>query len=164
MNKKNLHERRDAVIDLYSEGRSQQEIARKLRISQPTVHRDIQFERERIRNRSQTWLEEQLPFEHNACTVGLNKILRYAWDLVNNYNSVGGPEFIDPDKHKMIMDALDLAKDCYTMKIKLLGDDKAIKHFVDFYTENKSSAAARAQEQAIAEALELERSKSDRVF
>jgi hypothetical protein len=90
--------------------------------------------------------------------------LRYAWDLVNNYISVGGPEFIDPDKHKMIMDALDLAKDCYTMKIKLLGDDKAIKHFVDFYTENKSSAAARAQEQAIAEALELERSKSDRVF
>jgi DNA-binding NarL/FixJ family response regulator len=52
MNKKNIHDRRNAVIDLYSEGRSQQEIARRLKISQATVHRDIQFERENQEQKS----------------------------------------------------------------------------------------------------------------
>jgi hypothetical protein len=159
MNKKNLHERRDAVIDLYSEGRSQQEIACKLKISQPTVHRDIQFERGRIRNRSQTWLDEQLPFEHNACCVGLNKILRYAWDLVN-IHTPDPQRPVDISVYKKIMGALNLAKDCYRMKIELLGNDNAIKHFVDFVGRHKSNA----QEQAFAEALELKRRKRERVF
>lgn len=58
------------------------------------------------------------------------------------------------------MGALNLAKDCYRMKIELLGNDNAIKHFVDFVGRHKSNA----QEQAFAEALELERRKRERVF
>lgn len=164
MNKRNLRERRDAVIDLYSEGRSQQEIAHKLKISQATVHRDITFERERIRNRSQSWLDEHIPFEHNACTVGINKILRYAWNIVNLHSDPSAeqqqPKPMPPDIHKRIMDALDLAKECYSMKLKLLGDDEAIKHFIDVIVRHKQKIEQMQRQQATTYDQELERRRN----
>lgn len=81
---KKLQLRRERVINLYSEGRSQEDIAREMQISQSTIHRDLQFERRRINNNNdklETYLEEQLPFEHHACIVGINRIIRMTWEI-----------------------------------------------------------------------------------
>jgi predicted transcriptional regulator len=41
----NLECRRDRIVELYSEGRNQSQIAQILKISQPTVSRDLQYQR-----------------------------------------------------------------------------------------------------------------------
>ncbi len=42
----NLELRRDRMVELYSEGRNQSQIAQILKISQPTVIRDLQYQRQ----------------------------------------------------------------------------------------------------------------------
>lgn len=164
MNKKNIQERRGAVIDLYSEGRSQTEIARRLNMSQPTVHRDIAFERQRIKNKSEKWLDEQLSFEYNACTVGLNKILRYAWDIANLYsNDIQSGNQMDMDNHKKLMSGLNLAKDCYETKMELLGDDRLLKEIMEQFTRQKTSILDET-DRLRAEHYEMEKRRKQAVF
>jgi predicted transcriptional regulator len=102
----NLEWRRDRIVELYSEGRNQSQIAQILKISQPTVFRDLRYQRRQSRNKVKTYLDEYLPFEHNVCQVGINRILRKVWDFINNNQS----------SEKVIFQALSLAKDCYAMK------------------------------------------------
>jgi hypothetical protein len=127
MNKNNLQCRRDKVIELYSEARNQREIAKILKINQPTIHRDLQYERQRIKNRLETYLDEHFPFEHNVCTVGVNKILRRAWDIAAASNI----------PHSQVMQALSLAKDCYRMKLELLDSETIIDKAIEFVESRK---------------------------
>jgi predicted transcriptional regulator len=127
MNKNNVQYRRDRIIDLYSEGRSQKEIAQILKISQPTVHRDLRHERDRIKDKIATYLDEEFPFEHHTCKVGINKILKKSWDIVNDPTSI----------HKQVMDALSLAKDCYRIRLELLDDQTIIDQAFKFVSSYK---------------------------
>ena len=68
--------------------------------------------------------EEYLPAEYENCLEGLNDILTEAWDMSTDSDS---------DKRERTQ-ALSLAKECYAMKLDLLGSvtviDRAIK-FID---------------------------------
>jgi DNA-binding transcriptional regulator LsrR (DeoR family) len=112
----NLEWRRNRIVELYSEGRNQSQIAQILKISQPTVFRDLQYQRRQSRNKVKTYLDEYVPFEHNTCQVGINKILRKAWDIIND----------DDSSENAVFKALSLAKDCYIVKNDLLGDKTVI--------------------------------------
>jgi hypothetical protein len=134
--KKLLQYRRERVLNLYSEGRSQYDIAKEMQISQPTIHRDLQFERKRINCGLDTYFEEQLPLEHQACIVGINRIIRMAWEIAwksfgrkpdSRFSLVLGRTGYPPSVyedidsgHKIILQALSLAKDCYRMKADLM--------------------------------------------
>jgi hypothetical protein len=63
MNKKQIQSRRERVLALYSSGLNQESISKDMKISQSTVHRDLLFERNRINGQTQSFLQEQLPFE-----------------------------------------------------------------------------------------------------
>lgn len=128
MNKQtNVEYRRDRVVELYSEGRNQLEIARILNTSQPTVNRDLQLRRQESRSNAKTYLDEYLPFEHKVCQVGINRILKKAWDIANSEHST----------EKAVFQALNLAKDCYSLKNDLLSDDIIIENAVDFVQSHK---------------------------
>jgi hypothetical protein len=162
MNSKNIQERRNLIIDLHSEGRNQTEIAHRLKISQPTVHRDIRFERERIKNKSEKWLSEQMYFEWNACTVGLNKILRYAWNIIHDYDDLANND-MNMDTHKKLMNGLNLAKDCYETRISLLDNDSLIKEVMNQFAEEKMSVSDEADRLRL-EQYESEKRRSQAVF
>ena len=118
----NLEWRRNRIVELYSEGRNQSQIAQILKISQPTVFRDLQYQRRQSRNKVKTYLDEYVPFEHNTCQVEINKILRKAWDIIND----------DDSSENAVFKALSLAKDCYIVKNDLLGDKTVIERVIEF--------------------------------
>lgn len=81
MNKKQIQSRRERVLALYSSGLNQESISKDMKISQSTVHRDLLFERNRINRQTQSYLQEQLPFEQQACITGINRVIRMAWEI-----------------------------------------------------------------------------------
>lgn len=147
MNKKQIQSRREKVLALYSAGLNQESIANDMKISQSTVHRDLLFERNRISGQTQNYLQEQLPFEQQTCITGINRVIRMAWEIAwasfgrqkNNVRSTmwgvkKGEEhlYYDIDSgHKIALQAMKLAKDCYQIKMDLINGrmtvDKAVK-------------------------------------
>ena len=104
-----LEWRRDKVQELSSQGYNQSEISRILQISQPTINRDITYLRQQAKENIKRYIDERLPEEYEKCLVGLNTITKEAWNTANNTE----------DKREKIQ-ALSLAKDCYSMKLDLL--------------------------------------------
>jgi hypothetical protein len=80
-----------------------------LQISQPTINRDLAYLRQQAKFNIKKYIDERLPEEYEKCLVGLNAITREAWSTAQNTE----------DKREKIQ-ALSLAKECYSMKIKSL--------------------------------------------
>src|ERR671930_135939 len=101
--------RRDKVQELCSKGYSQREISQVLQIGLATVNRDISYLRNQTKANIKRYVDERLPEEYEKCLVGLNAITREAWNTAQNTE----------DKREKIQ-ALSLAKECYSMKLDLL--------------------------------------------
>jgi hypothetical protein len=101
--------RRSKVAKLDSQGHSQPEIARILQVSIGTVNRDLSFLKQQAKENIKRYIDERLPEEYEKCLVGLNAILREAWNTSHTTE----------DKREKIQ-ALSLAKQCYSMKLDLL--------------------------------------------
>ena len=113
--------RRNKVQELASQGYNQSEISRILQISQPTINRDITYLGQQAKPNIKKYIDERLPEEYEKCLVGLNAITKEAWNTAHNTE----------DKREKIQ-ALSLAKECYSMKLDLLTnatvvDDDAIR-------------------------------------
>jgi predicted transcriptional regulator len=104
-----LEWRRNKVQELASQGYNQSEISRILQISQPTINRDISYLRQQAKSNIKRYVDERLPEEYEKCLVGLTAILKEAWNTSQQTD----------DKREKIQ-ALSLAKECYSMKLDLL--------------------------------------------
>ena len=126
-----LEWRRNKVQELSSQGYSQSEISRILQISQPTINRDLSYLRQQAKSNIKRYIDERLPEEYEKCLVGLTAILREAWNTSQTTE----------DRREKIQ-ALSLAKECYSMKLELLTNatvvDDAIR-FVSSKTKNLKS-------------------------
>ena len=82
-----LQWRRNKVLELSSQGRSQPEIARTLQVGLGTVNRDLQYLRQEAKENIHRYIDEKLPFEYQKCLTGLEAILGKTWDIANNEDS-----------------------------------------------------------------------------
>jgi DeoR/GlpR family transcriptional regulator of sugar metabolism len=127
-----LEWRRSKVQELSSQGYNQSEISRILQISQPTINRDLAYLRNQAKANIRKYIDERLPEEYEKCLVGLIAILREAWTTSQQTE----------DKREK-MQALSLAKECYSMKLDLLTNatvvDDAIR-FVSQKTKEKTKS------------------------
>jgi hypothetical protein len=73
-----------------------------------TVNIDISYLRNQAKDKIKRYIDERLPEEYEKCMVGLNAILREAWTTSQQTE----------DKREKIQ-ALSLAKECYSMKLEL---------------------------------------------
>ncbi|MFL6461880.1 MAG: hypothetical protein ACJ71J_13225 [Nitrososphaeraceae archaeon] len=130
-----LEWRRNKVQELASQGYNQSEISRMLQISQSTVNRDITYLRHQAKENIKRYIDERLPEEYEKCLVGLNAITREAWNTAQNTE----------DKREKIQ-ALSLAKECYSMKLDLLTNatvvDDAIRFVSSKSKENLKTASS----------------------
>jgi predicted transcriptional regulator len=95
---------------LCSNGYSQREISHMLHVGLATVNRDISYLRNQAKANTKRYIDERLPEEYERCLVGLNAITKEeAWNTAQNTE----------DKREKIQ-ALSLAKECYSMKLDLL--------------------------------------------
>jgi predicted transcriptional regulator len=105
--KENAELRRDWVQTLLIRGNTQWEIAESLEISQSTISRDIQWIRSVAKKELTDTLEKKLPEEYHKYLVGINEVLRQAWDIALSGNAVEKTRLealqfvIECSKHKM---------------------------------------------------------------
>src|ERR687887_1195032 len=116
--------RRDKVQDLCSKGYSQREISQTLQVGLATVNRDISYLRNQAKTNIKRYIDERLPDEYEKCLVGLTAILREAW--TTSYRT--------EDKREKIQ-ALSLAKGCYSMKLDLLTNTTVVDDAIRFVSD-----------------------------
>ncbi len=122
-----LQWRRNKVLELSSQGRSQPQIASILQIGLGTVNRDLQYLRQEAKENIKNYINEKLPEEYEKTICGLNTILREAWNI-SQARETGNMEKIK---------ALNLAKDCYSMKLELLTNATVVDDAIRFVQSNQ---------------------------
>ena len=121
--------RRSKVAELDSQGHSQPEIARILQVSIGTVNRDLSILRQQAKDNIKRYIDERLPEEYEKCLVGLTAITKEAWNTAQNTE----------DKREKIQ-ALSLAKECYSMKLDLLTNATVVDDAIRFVSSQKSKS------------------------
>jgi hypothetical protein len=116
--------RRDKVQELCSKGYSQREISQVLQVGLATVNRDISYLRDQAKANIKKYIDERLPEEYEKCLVGLNAITKEAWNTAANTE----------DKREKIQ-ALSLAKECYSMKLDLLTNATVVDDAIRFVSD-----------------------------
>jgi hypothetical protein len=119
--------RRNKILELSSQGYNQSEVSRILQISQPTINRDMIYLRQQAKDNIKRYIDERLPEEYEKCLVGLNAITREAWNTAHDTE----------DKREKIQ-ALSLAKECYSMKLDLLTNATVVDDAIRFVSSNNS--------------------------
>jgi hypothetical protein len=120
-----LQWRRDKVQELCSKGYSKREISQTLQVGLATVNRDISYLRNHAKANIKRYIVERLPEEYDKCLVGLNAITKEAWNTAHNTE----------DKREKIQ-ALSLAKECYSMKLDLLTNATVVDDAIRFVEKN----------------------------
>src|SRR5437899_5235567 len=128
-----LEWRRNNVLESSSQGHSQPEIATILQVGLGTVNRDLSFLRQQAKSNIKRYIDERLPEEYEKCLVGLNSILKEAWSTLQQA----------ADKREKIQ-ALSLAKGCYSMKLDLLTNATVVDDAIRFVTANTNNKKAAA--------------------
>jgi DNA-binding transcriptional regulator LsrR (DeoR family) len=118
--------RRNQVLELTSKGHSQSEISNKLQISISTISRDLSCIREEAKTHVRKYIDERLPEEYEKCLVGLTAILREAWIT---------SQLTEDNREKI--QALSLAKECYSMKLDLLTNATVVDDAIRFTKESQ---------------------------
>ena len=116
--------RRSKVAELDSQGHSQPEIARILHVSIGTVNRDLSILRQQAKENIKRYIDERLPEEYEKCLVGLNAITKEAWNTAQQTE----------DRREKIQ-ALSLAKECYSMKLDLLTNATVVDDAIRFVSQ-----------------------------
>src|ERR687886_807765 len=117
--------RRDKIQELCSKGYSQREISQILQVGLATVNRDISYLRNQAKASIKRYIDERLPEEYEKCLVGLTAITKEAWNTAQSTE----------DKREKIQ-ALSLAKECYSMKLDLLTNATVVDDAIRFISES----------------------------
>jgi hypothetical protein len=138
---------RSKVTKLDSQGHSPPEIARILHVSIGTVNRDLSILRQQAKENIKRYIDERLPEEYEKCLVGLNAITKEAWNTAQQTE----------DRREKIQ-ALSLARECYSMKLDLLTNatvvDDAIRFVSQKLKEKIKSSVGNSNENAKEESKE----------
>jgi predicted transcriptional regulator len=135
---KQIEWRRAKVMELTSQGYSQVEISKTLQISEPTISRDIDYLRSQSKQKIRKYIDETLPNEYEKCLVGITSILKEAWTTSQS-----------SENKKEKIQALSLAKECYSMKLDLLTNvtvvDDAMKFVSDYNNNNNKKPISKKE-------------------
>jgi NADH/NAD ratio-sensing transcriptional regulator Rex len=123
--------RRAKVMELLSKGESNQsEIARILQVDKSIICRDMSYLRQQSKYNIKRYIDERLPEEYEKCLVGLNAITKEAWNTAQHTE----------DKREKIQ-ALSLAKECYSMKLDLLTNATVVDDAIRFVSQKSIDQA-----------------------
>jgi hypothetical protein len=115
------------VQEICSKGYSQREISQVLQVGLVTVNRDIMYLRNESKSNIRKYIDQRLPEEYEKCLVGLNAIAKEAWNTAQNTE----------DKREKIQ-ALSLAKECYSMKLDLLTSATVVDDAIRFVSDRSN--------------------------
>jgi hypothetical protein len=101
-----------------------------------TVNRDISYLRNEAKTNIKRYIDERLPEEYEKCLVGLNAITKEAWNTAH-----------DPEYRREKIEALSLAKECYSMKMELLTNATLVDDAIKFVNHKINTDVQSKDEQ-----------------
>src|SRR3954447_11722151 len=119
--------RRTKVLELLSKGDSQSDIAKVLQVDLSIISRDVYFLRQQARHNIKRYIDERLPEEYEKCLVGLTAITKEAWNAAQQ-----------TEDNREKIQALSLAKECYSMKLDLLTNATVVDDAIRFVSSEES--------------------------
>jgi hypothetical protein len=129
--------RRDQIQQLQAKGyHTVREIANILQIPRATVGKDILYLRQEAKANIRKYIDERLPEEYEKIMVGLNSILQESWETSEQ------PDIDTREK----LQALSLAKECYSMKLDLLTNATVIDDASSFVARHKDKNKDKADD------------------
>ena len=138
--KSQIEWRRNKVQELVVKGYNQYEIADTLKISQPTISRDLDFLKQLAQENLKTHIQDKLPEEYQNCMIGINQVLKICWEIVNksrNINDVMNGQTVTMTDNKTVLQALALINDCNKYKMDLTTNGVVITDAIKFVQTNK---------------------------
>jgi hypothetical protein len=126
--------RRNKVLELSSQGQNQRDIAKILRVSVGCINRDLSYLRNQAKDNIKKYVDERLPEEYEKSLVGITSILKEAWSIAAN-----------TENEREKIQALSLAKDCYSMKLELLTNATVVDDAIRFM-KNKNDQYLKNRE------------------
>jgi IS30 family transposase len=126
--------RREKILLLSSQGYSQRDIADKIKVSVGTVNKDLSFLRDQAKENIKKYVDEKIPEEYEKCLTGISTILKESWNIANNAT----------DKREK-MQALYLAKECYSQKLDLLTNSNVINDSMRFIEKSKENLSNKKE-------------------
>lgn len=108
-----------------------------MQVSVGTVNRDLSYLREQAKSNIKKYIDERLPEEYEKCLVGLNSILREAWNTAQQ----------SYEKKREKIQALSLAKECYAMKLELLTNATVVDDAIRFVSSKQEQLSATEEEE-----------------
>ena len=78
--KKVIELRRRYVFDLASKGQNNASIAKTLKVSEPTISRDMDYLESQSKHNIQRYIDKVLPLEYEKTLTGLTAVLNEMWN------------------------------------------------------------------------------------
>lgn len=129
--------RRDIILQKLSQGYSQSEIARELRLHPSTISLDCQFLRLQSAQNLQEHIEERIPMRYAEVNEGLKLLLRKAWQIINNPNS----------KTSEILSAITSVANVYDKWLTVSTDEKTILQAINWINKKKEQLQQEQDQQ-----------------
>lgn len=145
--------RRDKVQELIAQGHSQRQVANMLNVSRGTINFDMIYLRQKAKENIKKYVDEKLPEEYENCLIGINSINREAWAIAQN-----------TEDNREKIQALGLAKECYSMKLDLLTNATVVSDVIRFVSEHNNKKEEVKDTASVEEVAKGEEETTNEVF
>jgi hypothetical protein len=88
------------------------------------ISRDVYFLRQQAKTNIKRYIDERLPEEYEKCLVGITAITKEAWNTSQQ-----------TEDGRAKIQALSLAKECYSMKLELLTNATVVDDAIRFVSQ-----------------------------
>jgi hypothetical protein len=112
-----------------TQGHSIMEIAKILHISHGTVDNDLSYLRKQAQENLQKHIQERIPEEYQKAVVGINKVLKTCWNIINK----------DTTDDKTKLQATAIINDSYKYLMDLTTNGVVITDAINFVQTNKEN-------------------------
>jgi IS30 family transposase len=126
--------RREKVLELASDGYGVREIAKLLKISHPTVSRDMQWLRHQAKEQIRKYIDEQVPLEYHKTLTGLQNIIKSMSDIISKSSD-----------NREIMQASSIKMQALNMKMELVSNANLVHEAIDLVERYRGYTSQKAK-------------------
>ena len=120
-----LEWRYDRVLQLAANGHTEREIAAEMQLSKTTIHSDLVVLKRRAKEDIRKYIDEQVPFEYKKTLTGLNDIIKYMSNIMDNKEE--GKEYDTKER----MQAANVKMQAYNMKMEMVSGANLIEEGIE---------------------------------
>lgn len=120
INQQQIEWRQSQILTLAADGYSEREIAAQLRISQPTIHRDIALLKQQAKQQINEYITHQVPYEYKKTLAGLEGIIKRMSQIIT-----------ESADNKEIMQASSIKMQALNMKMEMVSGANLVEEAMD---------------------------------